>query len=196
MRRKFRSERGFTLLELLISMVILSIAFLGILPFFFYSQAKLKDATLTNLALSLIEEKMERITNLGYELINYQDNPWGDVNTQYTYILPEVNIPPCSTYHPNPCGYQGTWTKKQLMDICRLPRNLPPDSKDGYFFTRYIDIDQPDIPDSWDDPIDPGLPSDHQTLRVTITVLWNVPGGKQHFVQATTYKTDVETDQL
>ncbi len=189
-----KKNSGFTLLELMIAMVILAIAFMGILPFFFYSQARLKEATLTNLAMSLIQAKMDRIIHLDYGLIHWQDNPFGDSETQYTYILPEYYNSPCIDYrNGNPCGWHDTATRNMLMDIVELQ---------GYYFTRYIDIDHPYDPvnspygvaswesDDYIEPGNPGLPTDKRTLRVTISVYWTVPGGNQHFVRATTLLFD------
>ncbi len=190
MHRLISRQKGFTLLELMISMVILAIAFIGILPFFFYSQAQLKEATLTNMAMQLIEEKMERIMYLGGEdidLIHWQDDPFPGSGTQYTYILPERFMEPCSGYPSNPCGWddKGTANRNMLMDVVE---------RQEYFFTRFIDIDDPDISASWEDentfgadPSGGGLPDDGQTIRVTITVTWTIPGGGEHFVRATTH---------
>jgi len=175
------NSRGFTLLELMISMVILATAFLGILPFFFYSQAQLKDSALSNFAMSVIQEKMERISNLEFDLVHHQDDPFSDPATQYTYILPEVQTYPCTDYTPpNPCGWDPF--TNFLIDVVK---------RNDYFFTRHIDVDHPDYADSFE-PDDEPLP-DNDTLRVTITVYWTVPGGNnvnQRFVRATTHLTD------
>ena len=174
-------ESGFTLLELMMSMVILAIAFLGILPLFFYSQALIKDATLQNMALSVLQNKMDRILELDYNRINYSDfddSLFPDV-PEYTFILPEVATDPCDSYAINPCGFVTSGAsqfRNYLLDIVDVQ---------GYFFTRVIDIDQPDISNSietGDDPLPPG----DQTLRVTISVYWTVPGNKEHFVSSTT----------
>ncbi|MBN1354869.1 type II secretion system protein [bacterium] len=183
---KLRTERGFTLLELMMSLVILSIALMGILPLFFYSQAQLKEATLSNLGISIIQSKMERILNLNYDLINYTDfdNAYFPGRPEYTYILPERATSPCITYVPNPCGYVSNNTSpyyNKLLDIVEVDR---------YYFTRVIDVDDPDDFNSLEpDDYGPGgsnLPADMMTKRVTLTVYWTVPGGKQHFVSSTT----------
>jgi len=128
---RLNNKFGFTLLELMISMSILATALMGILPFFFYSQAQIKQATITNIAMGLIQEKMERIAQLDYDSIHFMDAPfYPDLTTQYLYILPEVNMSPCTDVAPNPCGFK-SWCNC-LVDIVE---------KQGYFFTRTIDID-------------------------------------------------------
>ncbi len=94
-------KSGFTLLELMISMTILAIALMGILPFFFYSQAQIKQATLSNIAIGLVQQKMERIAQMDFQDIHYMDAPFfPDMTTQYSYILPEVNMSPCDDVRP------------------------------------------------------------------------------------------------
>lgn len=179
---KLIQNKGFTLLELLISIVILATALTGILPFFFYSQAQMKQATITSLAMTLIQQKMERIAQLDYELIHYMDAPFfPDVVTQYTYILPEYFLPPCTDIAPNPCGFQGA--SNMLVDIVNLR---------GYFFTRYTDIDSLDQAGSLELPEDRGSPPtftylpNSDTLGVTIEVHWRIPGGER-FVRSSTW---------
>ncbi|MBN1550907.1 type II secretion system protein [bacterium] len=186
-----KKQSGFTLLELMMSMVIMSIAFLGILPIFFYSQAQIKEATLTNIAISIIEEKMDRIVQLDYDLINYTDfdHAFYPSMPQYTYVLPERYTRPCTSYSPNPCGFVTNSSSPyyhKLLDIVEV---------NGYYFTRVIDIDQPKIWESLEDEDKTGLgqdnlPADRQTLRVTITVSWTVPGGHQRSVSSTTHIFD------
>jgi prepilin-type N-terminal cleavage/methylation domain-containing protein len=170
---------GFTLLELLISIVILATCFLGILPLFFYSQAQIKSAIITNLAMTLIEDKMSRIVITDYEYITYDDFD-GDSNKEYIYVLPEKRLAPCTTLPSDPCGFVPSLNVLRDYVV-----------KQGYFFTRYIDIDDPGDSNSLEsDDINPGgesnLPSDGITKRITITVEWTVPGGKKQFVRAAT----------
>lgn len=182
---------GFTLLELMISIVILATALMGILPFFFYSQAQLKQATITSLAMTLVQEKMERITQLDYDLIHFMDAPFfPDTTTQYVYILPEANLSPCTDVAPNPCGYQPA--TNMLVDIVE---------RQGYFFTRTIDIDALDQFGSLELPEDQGgggtgtyLPN-NETIGVTIQVTWRIPGGER-FVRSSTMVYDSTDFQL
>jgi prepilin-type N-terminal cleavage/methylation domain-containing protein len=179
---KLKNYRGFTLLELMIAMSVLAVALMGILPFFFYAQAQIKQATITNIALSLIQQKMERIGQLDYELIHHMDAPFHpDMTTQYSYILPERNLPPCSTMTPNPCGFQ-EWCNC-LVDIVEAH---------GYYFTRLINIDDPRNYSSLEFPdvLQPGSPTglylpNLDTKGVTIEVRWNTPRGEQ-FVRSRT----------
>ncbi|MBN1879406.1 type II secretion system protein [bacterium] len=185
MARIFNKD-GFTLLELMISMTILATALMGILPFFFYSQAQIKQATISNIAMSLVQEKMERISQMDFGDVHYMDAPYyPDLTTQYSYILPEVNMSPCTDVAPNPCGFQ-TWCNC-LIDIIQ---------KQGYFFTRTIDIDDPTMFDSMEFPADlrPGSPTglnvpDFETKGVTIEVRWRTPGGER-FVRSSTLVFD------
>jgi prepilin-type N-terminal cleavage/methylation domain-containing protein len=178
-----RKAAGFTLIELMMSMVIMSIAFMGILPFFFYSQAQIKQSIITNIAILLIQEKMERILSLDYDLIQYDDFD-GDPAKEYVYVLPERKLRPCITY--GGCGY------------IPAPANILRDyvESQGYFFTRTIDIDQPDLSASLEVDDMPGgtsnLPPDMITKRVTIKVSWTVPGQQQQYVSATTQIADLQ----
>ncbi|MBN1296735.1 prepilin-type N-terminal cleavage/methylation domain-containing protein [bacterium] len=182
---------GFTLLELMISMIILATALMGILPFFFHSQAQLKQATLTGLAMTLIQEKMERIIQLDYDLIHYMDAPFfPDLTTQYTFVLPEVFMSPCTDVTPNPCGYQSA--SNLLVDVVE---------RQGYFFTRTVDIDCMSQLGSLELPEDQGthptglyLPND-DTIGVTIQVQWRIPGGER-FVRSSTLVFDNSDFQL
>ncbi|MCD4654203.1 type II secretion system GspH family protein [bacterium] len=177
----YKEKAGFTLLELMISMIILATALMGILPFFFYSQAQLKQASITSIAMTLIQEKMERISQLDFEMIHYMDAPfYPDMTTQYTYILPEYFQEPCTDVSPNPCGFQSS--TNSLMDVAL---------KHGYFFTRIIDIDDINHWASIELPEDQGpyttglyLP-DNETIGVTIEVRWRTPGGER-FVRSST----------
>ena len=183
---RLTEQTGFTLLELMISMTILATALMGILPFFFYSQAQIKQATISNIAMSLIQEKMERISQLDYKDIHYMDAPFfPDMTTQYAYILPEVNLSPCTDVMPNPCGFKN-WCNC-LIDIVQ---------RQGYFFTRSIDIDDPYNYPSMEFPADlrPGTPTglnvpDFETKGVTIEVRWRTPGGER-FVRSSTLVFD------
>jgi len=182
---------GFTLLELMISIVILATALMGILPFFFYSQAQLKQATITSLAMTLIQEKMERIIQLDFDLIHYMDAPFfPDTTTQYNFILPEVYLSPCTDVAPNPCGYQPA--TNMLVDIVE---------RQGYFFTRTIDIDSIQQLGSLELPEDQGttgtgtyLPN-ADTVGVTIQVTWRIPGGER-FVRSSTLVFDSSDFQV
>jgi prepilin-type N-terminal cleavage/methylation domain-containing protein len=180
-------ERGFTLLELMMSLVILSIAFMGILPLFFYAQAQLKEATLSNLAVSVVQAKMERIMELDFDYINYTDfdDTYFPSEPEYTFILPERATSPCTTYAPNPCGYISDNSSpyyNKLMDIVVI---------DDYYFTRIIDVDDPLDSSSMEDTLDlVNLPADSMTKRVTVTAYWTVPGGKQHHVSSITHVFD------
>jgi prepilin-type N-terminal cleavage/methylation domain-containing protein len=177
-----KNFRGFTLLELMVSMSILAVALMGILPFFFYAQAQIKQATITNIALSLLQQKMERIAQLDYKMIHYMDAPFfPDLTTQYLYILPEKNMSPCSDFPSNPCGFQSGCNC--LIDIVETQ---------GYYFTRSIDIDDPRIFDSLEMPEDLQIGSpiglyipNFDSKGVTIEVKWKVPGGER-FVRSTT----------
>ncbi len=184
MLSKLKNRHGFTLLELMIAMSVLAVALMGILPFFFYAQAQIKEATITNIALSLIQQKMERIGQLEYDMIHYMDAPfYPDTATQYSYILPERNQPPCTLMTPNPCGFQ-EWCNC-LVDIIETH---------GYYFTRLINIDDPrnwaslNFPDALCEECGystglylPNL----DTKGVTIEVRWNTPRGEQ-FVRSRT----------
>ncbi|MGB3975787.1 MAG: prepilin-type N-terminal cleavage/methylation domain-containing protein [bacterium] len=177
------NNRGFTLLELMISMSVLAVALMGILPFFFYAQAQITQATITNIAMSLLQQKLNRITQLDYDLIHYMDAPfYPDVATQYLYILPEVNDSPCRDYPSNPCGFKPACNC--LVDIAIV---------DGYHFTRTIDIDDPLDFDSIEFAQDRQfgttthlyLPN-FDTKGITVEVRWTVPGGKERYVRSTT----------
>ncbi len=172
-------EKGFTLLELMMSLIILSIAFLGILPMFFYSQAQIKEATLTNKGISIIQERLSRINTLKFAEIDYRDfsdNP----AMRYTYIMPEVLQAPCTTY-PGTCGFIPSLN--MLREVVEA---------DGYFFTMIVDIDDPQESASLETG-DPALP-DPLTKRITIRVSWTIPGGYERSVSTTTeiFNSDVE----
>ena len=181
----FRIKDGFTLLELMISMTILATVLMGILPFFFYSQEQMKQATITSMAMTLVQEKMERIAQLDYDLIHYMDAPFfPDVTTQYHYILPEVMMSPCTDVGPSPCGFQTS--TNNLVDIVR---------RQGYYFTRTTDIDSIEQVGSLELPEDRGtystglyLPND-ETIGITIEVRWRIPGGER-FVRSSTWVFD------
>ena len=181
--RKDSNNRGFTLLELMISMSILAVALMGILPFFFYAQAQITQATITNIAMSLLQQKIDRIAQLDYDLIHHMDAPfYPDMATQYLYILPEVNASPCIDYPSNPCGFKSSCNC--LIDIVYL---------DGYYFTRTIDIDDPLNSDSieFSQDFQSGSPTglylpNFDTKGIMVEVRWTVPGGKERFVRSTT----------
>ncbi len=82
---------------------------------------------------------------------------------------------------PNPCGFK-TWCNC-LIDIVE---------RQGYFFTRTIDIDDPRLVDSMEFPDDLRTDSstglnvpDFETKGVTIEVRWRTPGGER-FVRSST----------
>ena len=178
-----KKQKGFTLLELMISMVIMAIAFLGILPFFFYSQSQIKQAIITNYAMNILQEKMERITHLDYGMILYDDQD-GTPN-EYIFVLPEARLSPCTGLPGGSCGY---------IPSTNLLRDYV--ERDGYFFTRLIDIDQPEDRNSLEEedkigPFGDNLPSDRLTKRINIQVNWTVPGGTSQFVAATTQVANI-----
>lgn len=63
-----KNEQGFTLIELIISMVILSVALVGVLSVINYSTSHSADPVLRHQAISIAEAYMEEIT-----LKNYSD---------------------------------------------------------------------------------------------------------------------------
>jgi prepilin-type N-terminal cleavage/methylation domain-containing protein len=164
-------EKGFTLLELMMSLIILSVAFLGILPMFFYSQAQIKEATLTNKAISIIQQRIARINSLQFDEIDFRDFN-DDPLIQYTYIMPEVLQEPCVS-NPGVCGF--------IPSINMLREIIV---SGGYYFTMIIDIDDPTETSSYE----PGdtTPPDNLTKRVTIRVSWTIPGGRERSVSTTT----------
>jgi len=180
-----KTKVGFTLLELMISMVILATALSGILPFFFYSQAQMKQATITTMAMGLVQEKMEHVAQLDFDLIHFMDAPFlPDISTQYTYMLPEYFLNPCNSVAPNPCGYQSS--TNMLVDII---------SRKGYYFTRTIDVDSLTQIGSLELPEDSGpaptftyLPN-ADTVGITIEVRWRRPGGER-VVRSSTWVYD------
>jgi prepilin-type N-terminal cleavage/methylation domain-containing protein len=178
---------GFTLLELMMSMVIMAIAFLGILPFFFYSQAQLKQATIMNAAITCIQNIMERVLFLDYDLITYDD--FDGTPTQFVYVLPEANLQPCSTLPAGSCGFIPSLN--MLRDYVQAG---------SYFFTRVIDIDDPDDPNSLEsNDLRPGgndLPPDGITKRITVKVSWTIPGGGERYVMATTQKVNIPPSEV
>ncbi|GEM_PF-5917610 len=179
--------KGFSLLELMISLVVMITAFMGILPFFFYAQKSIKEALLTQYALTFIEEKMERIKTLDYDLIDYRD--FSDLASEglaYIYILPEVNGGMCADH--GPCGFNVDGTNT-LRDIVSSPGS-------GYFFERHIDIDDSEDDESWEPgetPLNINLPP--ATKRISIRVSWSVPGVDKHrFVTASTERSRLSID--
>jgi len=186
-----KNKAGFSLLELMIAMCILATAMMGILPFFFYSQAQLKRAAITSIAMTLIQEKMERIAQLDFDMIHYMDAPfYPDVTTQYTYILPEYFQSPCTDVAPNPCGYQAS--NNFLVDVVQ---------RQGYYFTRFTDIDDINYYPSLELPEDQGpyttglyLP-DSDTIGVTVEVHWRIPGGDR-FIRSSTMIFDSTNFQI
>lgn len=180
-------KKGFTLLELMISMVVMLTAFMGILPFFFYAQKSIKESLLTQYAVNFVEEKMERIKILDYELIDYQD--FADLASEglaFIYILPEVNGGVCAS-HAGGCGFD--------VDGTHMLRDIVNQTGSGYFFIRHIDIDNSMDSDSWEvgeTRSNLNLPDD--TTRITIRVSWTVPGGRQRFVTATTERSAFQAE--
>ncbi len=188
---KIQNAKGFTLLELMMSMVIMSIAFLGILPLFFMSQAQIKKATLTNMAMAILQDKMDRIRGLDYDLINYTDfdDSAGFTDMpEYTYILPDVTNAPCTSFVPNPCGWVSDSSSpyyNKLLDVVMV---------DNYYFTRIVDVDDPDDRNSLEHPEDfngihDNLPSGGDTKRISVYVFWTLPGGKSDHIGATMEKS-------
>ena len=63
-------RKGFTIIECLISVILLAITMVGSMAFYFYSTGHLAGATHKRIAEELANAKMEEIKNSDYSLIN------------------------------------------------------------------------------------------------------------------------------
>ncbi|MEI7902015.1 MAG: prepilin-type N-terminal cleavage/methylation domain-containing protein [bacterium] len=67
--RARRDARGFSFVELLVTIIIAGIAFAAIVPLFVLAQSKGAGDTARNVALNLAQDRVEKIRQLDYDLI-------------------------------------------------------------------------------------------------------------------------------
>src|SRR5450756_1280642 len=67
--RARRGSRGFSFVELLVTMVIAGIAFAALVPVFVSAQQKSAGDTARNVALNLAQDRVEKVRQLDYDLI-------------------------------------------------------------------------------------------------------------------------------
>jgi len=95
-RRAWHREVGLSLMEVLVTMIIASIAFAAIVPLFVQAVQKTSADNMRNLALNLAQDKIERVRSLSYAVItaaNLHTNG-SNVGTQFGQPSPSDKLNP------------------------------------------------------------------------------------------------------
>lgn len=114
MRLNTKTLRGFTLIELIMAFIILTI---GIIPLMFMiAQAAQKTAQpeLLSVSTGLAENELERVTNLRFsQIVNEAPTAFGAPFANYTHEVTVSRVPPC----PCPPGLADDPTMAQYKQV-------------------------------------------------------------------------------
>lgn len=91
-----KSDKGFTLLEVVISVLILGIVLVPLMGLFFGSQQRYDRSTETTIAANLAQQKIEEL--VGANLDTYEENPesWTEFE-EYPGYFYQVDVTPPET---------------------------------------------------------------------------------------------------
>lgn len=112
----FNQDRGFTLLELVFAVLILTIALLALLPLLYVGTMNSLKAQIKAEATTIASDYIEQVRQMDYQVVgNYgAGDPAGDLYPyQFTHRGMEVTITPVVSWVDDP-GIDGTTDYKQL----------------------------------------------------------------------------------